>query len=158
MPINTRRVAGRRDVRYESFDDLLADAERVTSSPRRTLGNWTVAQILGHVAVSLNQSIDGLDMPVPAPVRWIARLLFKRRFLTRPQLPGFIFPERLKPLLEVPADTTPDAALQQLRHAIQRVQREPHRAPNVLLGQLTRAETDAFHLRHAEMHMSFIVE
>jgi hypothetical protein len=85
-------------------------------------------------------------------------LLFKLRFLTRPQSPGFIFPERLKPLLEAPADTTPAAALQQLRQAIQRVQRESRRAPNVLLGQLTRAETDAFHLRHAELHMTFIVE
>ena len=157
MSVNTKKVEGRRTVRYESFDDLLADAERVATGEHTTIGNWNVGQILAHIAKALHLSIDGIDISVPAPVRWLASKLFKRRFLTKPLIAGFKFPEQLKPQLEFPVDTAPQAALVELREAVARVRRETRRAANPMLGEMTPDESDAFQLRHAEMHMSFIV-
>ncbi len=50
--INTKQVTGRRVVRYESFDEILADAERLAVVPTRTLGNWSIGQIFSHLAKS----------------------------------------------------------------------------------------------------------
>ncbi len=44
MPVDVKAVRGRRDLKYTSFDDLLADAENLVSSPQtRTLGNRPLA-------------------------------------------------------------------------------------------------------------------
>ncbi len=44
-----------------------------------------------------------------------------------------------------------------LRQAIHRLQTEEKRAPNPVLGKLTREEWDRLHCRHAELHLSFLV-
>lgn len=50
MLLDTKKVTGRRLVRIESFDELLADAERHAAVPTRTLSNWSVGQIYKHLA------------------------------------------------------------------------------------------------------------
>jgi hypothetical protein len=47
--------------------------------------------------------------------------------------------------------------LNELRAAIDRLNREPKRAPSPVFGKMTREEWDQLHLRHAELHLSFFV-
>ena len=89
MPIKTKKVQGRRTVRYESFDELLADVRRLAGSEVRTLGNWSQGQIYEHIARALDSSIDGMGFSLPAPVRWMMTLLMKRRFLKKSIPAGF---------------------------------------------------------------------
>ena len=78
---------------------------------------------------------------------------FKKRFLTKPIPAGFKAPGRFVP---DPTDVAP--ALDLLRKAIARQHEIAERAPHPALGDLSREDWDQFNLRHAEMHMSFIVE
>ena len=153
MTINTKKVVGRRSVRYESLDDLLADAQRLASGNVRTLGNWSQGQICDHLATSLDSSIDGFDMSFPAPLRWMMSIFMKKKFLTKELPPGFKTPEKY-----LPAEISTADGLAALAKAIVRQQSDPNRVPHPGFGKLSRDEWNQFHLRHAEMHMSFLVE
>src|ERR1043166_9592063 len=85
--IDARKVKDRRKGRYESYDELLADAERLVAldaqrdaqgaSKVRPLGNMQLGQALGHLALWMNASIDGVpeDLRPPAPAKAVARLM-----------------------------------------------------------------------------------
>jgi hypothetical protein len=156
MSINTAKVAGRRVVAYESLDDVLMDAERLVADPRvKMLGNWSLGQMLAHLAAGLNMSIDGVEH-VP---RWYIRLLgpfFKRRFLRRFS-PGMQLPKPMADKIVPAAAVTPQEGLKLLQDATKRFRADQTRKPHNVFGKLTGAEWHQLHLRHAELHMSFAI-
>ena len=154
MQLKTKKVEGRRQVRYESIDDFLADAQRLAGSPVRTLGNWSQGQIYMHLARSLDGSIDGIDMKVAAPMRWMMTLLFKKKFLEDAIPPGFPAPDG--PMR--PDETSVEDGLAALENAVARQKNEASRVPHPGFGNIGRDGWDKFNLRHTELHMSFIVE
>lgn len=156
MTVNTRSARGRRPVRYESLDELLQDAETLTAGEVETVGNWSQGQILQHLAATMNCSIDGFPSQLPRAVRWLVRLLFKRRFLSRTLPSGFRIPKAFSAALQ-PPEVNAEAGLASLRNAVSRLRGEDARAPHPALGELTNAEWDRLHCRHAELHMSFVV-
>lgn len=153
MPIKTSKVQGRRQVNYASYSDLLADAEQLAKTKVKTLGNWSFGQILKHVAQSTDSSIDGSGFVLPAPVRWIFTLLMKRKFLTQPIPAGFRAPKQYQP----EETTSVEEALRLLRRAITRQETEVKRVMHPAFGMISKDEWTQFNLRHAEMHMSFVV-
>jgi hypothetical protein len=155
MPVNTRKVKGRRTLDYSSFEELLADAERMSSGNVRTIGNWSPGQIFRHLAMVMNGSIDGLAVTFPWPLRMMAKL-FKNKLLNGPMPAGF----KIKPHNEramVPGPTPTEEGLADLRAAVARVQRESHRASHPIFGNLSKEEWDKLNLKHASLHMSFLV-
>lgn len=153
--INTKNVTGRRDLHFSNFDELLADVEQLASGEVRTLGNWSFAQVLLHLARSLDSAIDGAPFSFPAPIQWLMSLLMKNRFLTKPLTPGFKLPAKAGKL--IPEEVSLAEALEVFRKAIDRSKKQTNRARHGGFGKLTREESDQFHLRHAEMHLSFVV-
>lgn len=151
--INTKKVQNRREVHYANLDDFLNDACKLSETSVRTVGNWSQGQIYLHLARAMNGSIDGVDMRVPAPMRWIMILLFKKKFLEKALPAGFPAPDGpLKPDV-----TSPEEGLDALRQAVERQRRETRRVPHPAFGNLGPEGWRKFHLRHAEMHMSFIL-
>lgn len=151
MRVNTKRVVGRRLVRYDSLADLLDDAKRLSQVEVRSLGNWSPGQVYEHLARSLDASIDGMDFSLPAPARWLMTLLMKKKFLKEKLPPGFKSSAAF-----VPSETTTEAGLVSLERAVLRQQQESSRAPHPAFGRIGRDGWTEFHLRHAEMHMSFL--
>jgi hypothetical protein len=151
MSINTRKVEGRREVRYKSMDDLLEDARRCAVDGSTTIGNWSISQIYQHLTDVLHAGIDGFPPSGFWLLRLIARMFFKNKMLTDGLEPGFKNP-RLKP-----ADIPIADALAQFVTAIERFQANPERAPHPWWGAFTSEEAVQFQLRHSELHMSFIV-
>ena len=155
VSIDTKKVQGHRDVSYQSLDDLSVDAMRCAEEGWVTIGNWSVGQIYHHLSVALHASIDGFGFKAFWPKRLIARTFLKKKFLTQSHPRGVRIPSKMKRL--EPTDMPVDDALAQLTSAIERFQTNPNRAPDPLFGQLTKEESDQFQLRHAELHMGFIV-
>lgn len=151
MTVNTKKVQDRRAVRYASLSELLIDVENLAASEVRTLGTWSFGQILKHLALSLDSSIDGTGFMLPAPARWLMSLLMKKKYLSQPIPAGFKSVAQF-----IPGETSLDEGLASLRVAINRQQGEPRRAMHPAFGTLSNAEWEAFNLRHAEMHMSFV--
>ncbi len=155
MTVQTKSVAGRRTVSYQSYDDLLADAEEMAHGVVQTLGNWSLGQIFKHLAAAMEGSIDGIPFQMPLLMRLMAPLL-KRKFLTKPLPSGFQIASNARAAMEPDATVSTAEALDALRYAVSRCQSETDRAAHPLFGRLSREEWDQFNLRHAEMHMSFV--
>lgn len=144
----------RRELRFESFDEVVDDVNSHATPDAQTLGNWSVGQICEHLAVAMERSIDGYGFQAPWPIRLGGRLL-KRRILTKPMRAGFKLRGKAREVL-VPEHADDAEARKRLLHAITRLREEATREPHPVFGRLTRDEYDLLHLRHAELHLSFI--
>lgn len=155
--IDTCKVAERRQLHFNSLDDIGADVERLAKSREiRALGNWSPGQVFQHVANVMNKCIDGFAFRPPAIIRFVVRCFFKRRFLTKPMAPGFKLPAAAASEL-IPPATTQEAGLDSIRRALARLQTETIRVPSPVLGPLTVEQWNQLHCRHAELHLSFLV-
>ncbi len=154
MAVNTKTVQNRRELHYESFADVLNDANALAKSGYKTVGNWSYGQILNHLATAMSATIDGFESRAAWPMRAMANLLFKKRFLTKTLPAGFQIPTKWKKL--IPHEVSVEEGLENLRTAIGRLQTETARASHPFLD-LTAEQSDLMQLRHAELHMSFVV-
>jgi len=155
MAVNTAKVANRRTLHFANFQEVLREAEQLAAGKYTTLGNHSYGQILKHLAIGMTASIDGGITPAPWFVRWLAPL-FKKKIIRGPMSAGF----NLSPTAESelwPGETSTADGLDALRKAIRRLETETTRAPSPFLGKLTREESDQLHLRHSELHLSFVV-
>jgi hypothetical protein len=159
MTIKTKKVQGRRQLRYADYDAFLTDAEATAadSANVKNLGNWSIGQVFQHLAKSLLTSVEGADFKAPLPIRVIAKLFFKKKFIYKALPAGFPIPDHAAKIF-LPADqVAADSGIAELRSAIERVKSDKTRAEHGLFGKLTNEEWDNFNLRHAELHMSFLV-
>jgi hypothetical protein len=151
MAVKTARVAGRRRLHFETYQDVLDDVRALAAGPTRQLGNWSLGEICHHLAKTMDMSIDGSKAQFP----WILRTigpLFKKRFISRPMPAGYTVPKGSGLMPE--ADATGVAALER---AVARIEQTHQRSPHALFGPMTREEWDQLHMRHCELHLSFIV-
>lgn len=155
-PIDTAKVKGRRQVRYESYDDLLADAERMAGLEVRTLGNWSYGQILDHLARSIHAMIEGPGFSMPMPMRFIMRQLMMKKMVHQELPPGFKFPVKVSDRFTPPEGAQVEPSLDALREAVARVKSTDQRGLHPAFGTVKTSDWDSFQLRHCEMHMSFV--
>jgi hypothetical protein len=156
MKVDTKRVAGRRALHFETLDNIVRDAQMLASRRASTIGNWTLAQIFEHLAKSTEASLDGVKERPSLFLRLFARVL-KKRFLTKPMPSGFTLPRNLQAELLPSDQATTEAFLARLRAAVDRTKSESHREPQVIFGRIPVQENNQIHLRLAEMHLSFAV-
>lgn len=152
--VDTSTVAGRRDVRYNSLDELAADAERLLAGGYTRLGNWNLGTMCTHLARSLQTGLDGWPIKINFLVRFVARRLYKDKAL-RKLKPGFKLPKKAASL--APHIEEDRLGVEELQATIARWKRESQRHAHAFFGHLTDDEWNQLMLRHAEMHMSFLV-
>jgi hypothetical protein len=155
-PVNTVKVTGRRELHFSKLADIQAEAERLATVPVRQLGNWSLGQTFSHLARTMKMSLDGGNFRALWFIRLLAPL-FKKKFLRDPMRPGFKLKSAAAEQLVPESPVSTPEGLDDLRKTIDRLQREPQRAPSPVFGAMTREEWDQLHLRHSEMHLSFFV-
>jgi len=156
--VDTKHVAGRRSLRFERIDDALADAEAMATAERegrlRRVGNWTLGQILGHLATWVAYAYDGVPVTPPLLIRWIMRPM-KKRFLYKGMPAGVHIPKT--PGGTSGTDVLPlEEGLNRYRAACARLKAEAPQRRHPIFGQMTHAEWIAGQLRHGELHLSFV--
>jgi hypothetical protein len=156
MAIDTSKIPNRRQLHFDTTQDIADDVERLNQGKIKTLGNWSGGQILRHLSIVMDGSIDGAKARPPWPFRLLGRFFFKSRILTKGMTPGFQLKGQPARVL-VPPATDWQEGLQIFRRAIQRQKTETKREPHPFLGPLTRDEWNRLHCRHAELHLSFLV-
>jgi hypothetical protein len=156
--VDTAKAAGRRMLRFESIDQVMADVDRLVEAERagrlQRLGNWTLGQTLGHLATWVEYGYIGCPLKVPFFIRWILRLR-KQTFLYGPMKAGVKIPGVAGGTLA----TQPvplEEAFEHLRRMMERLKSEAPTAPSPIFGKLTHEEGIAINLRHAELHLGFL--
>lgn len=111
-------VRKRRQLTFNSLDEILQDAARWEAEQYEPIGNWSCGQILRHLAITMNGAIDGFGFRASWMIRVVARLM-KQSVITKSMRPGFQLPKRAKSLL--PADNVSTAqGLAELKAALAR--------------------------------------
>ncbi|MEZ6048420.1 MAG: DUF1569 domain-containing protein [Planctomycetaceae bacterium] len=145
----------RRRVRYDSLDEFRLDVDFFAQHAYVTVGNWSYPQILTHLYRVMNASFDGFPFMMPWPVRFMARLFRKPVFhFGFPS--GFKMPRQAKPFLPEDAEDLP-TAVEKMHDAIHRLQDHVPNKPHAVFGHMDYDDWVRCHLRHAELHMSFVV-
>jgi hypothetical protein len=148
----------RRTLHFTSMDDIMRDAEKLAAAERngklRQLGKWTLGQACGHLAAWINYGFDGTPANVPLIIRLFARPL-RRRFIYKPLHPGGRLPKIPGGTLATEVLPT-DEGLARLRLACNRLKNDVPKIPNAVFGQLNADEWRNLHMRHAELHLSFL--
>ena len=155
MPVDTAKVEGRRTLKFNSLDDIVAELERLNLAKLRTIGNWSPGQILRHLSVPMEWSLDGAKVKAPLIIRFFGWFI-KKRFLRNPMPAGFVLPKDTADHL-VPGETSWEEGLRILRASIHRLKSESQRHPSPFLGELTHEQWEQLHCRHAELHLSFLI-
>lgn len=156
--IDTKRVVGRRKLRFATIDDALAESECLAAADRagkaRCLGNWTLGQIFGHLAVWIEFAYRDIPLQIPFWIRLMMRPL--KRWVVKGKMPaGSRIPNVPGGTLGTKQFSTDDG-LKRYREALARLQKETPTKPHPLFGRMTHQQWIGLHLRHAELHLSFV--
>jgi len=156
--IDTGKVTGRRQLHFDSIDQMLADVDALVVADKagrlKRIGNWTLGQTLNHLATWMEFAFTGSPLNPPFFIRWLIRMK-RKQFFVGPMPAGVKIPG-------VPGGslgTQPAAleeALPRFCRAAERLKREAPTMPHNLFGRLSHADWQAINLRHAELHLSFL--
>jgi hypothetical protein len=154
MAVLTSKVTGRRQLHFDTLDDIATDIDRLNQGQVKALGNWSPGQVLRHLAMSMDSSIDGFGFQFPLPFRLLCKIM-KNRFLSKSMPAGFKVPPKAGPALTPPATDWAEG-VRLIHEAVRRMKADPHRAKSPLFGAMSNADWDRMHCRHAELHLSFL--
>jgi len=147
--------ATRRNLRFSSLDDILADAQALFDAGIQTHGNWTAGQIIGHIALAMHGSVHGFPFTAPLPLRIIGRVV--RNFPLNKGLPsGIKIPNKAFKAAVPPQDQPLEDALKKLTVAVKNAKEQQMNIRHPVFGKLSQAQWVQFHCRHAELHFSFL--
>ncbi len=157
--VDTRKVA-RRLLRFRGVAELEREVERLIQGERSGRlvwkGNWTLGQILGHIASWIEYFYSGFPMgPAPLGVRLFGKLM-KGRFLNKGLTAGFRLPKAREGTYGTERLST-DAGALKLRAALGRLKDgQPPRHASPVFGPMSVDEVTRLTLRHAELHLGFV--
>lgn len=158
MAVNTK-AAPHRTLAFASFEDILAEVDRIESAgdAASTTGNWSIGENCDHCAKFIRCACDGFDSLAPAPVRFIFRLMYKKKaFGDQPIPAGFKLPEKASALLPTPGITDAEG-LGELRKELKRViAGKEMTAASPLFGSLTHEQWLIIQRKHCALHLGFI--
>lgn len=145
----------RRDLNFKTLDDIVQDAQQLVSTPGAiVLGNWPLTQLLSHLALTVNSSIDGFSAKAPLTIRIVGPLI-KGFVLRAPKMkPGIKLPKEAI-ALAYPSAASAQVAFESLEKAIARTKTERMTARHPAFGKMSHEEWTTLHLRHSELHLSF---
>ncbi len=159
--IDTAKVTDYRELRFESIGDIRRELEGIERAHRagtlRATGNWTPGQNFAHLAAFVNYAYDGYPPELANPP-WIIRTilkLMKKKFLYKRMPRGVKIPK-------IPSGTTGaddvsfEVGIARLRAGLDRLEKAPPTAPNVIFGPMTHEEWRSMHQRHCESHLGFL--
>ena len=149
--------AERRSLRFDDWDDVLAEVEALRAGGYETAG-WgtlTLGQACVHLASVLETAVDGTSEGLPGPLRWILKKLFLKSMLAHK--PSNVRAKTAKSF-EPPQQISDEEGIERMRQVIDKF--ENHQGdyePHLLFGKLSREEWKHQQLWHFEHHLGLLV-
>lgn len=147
----------RRKLHFDSYDDVVAECQRLLLSEYISNGSWSLGQICRHLRLTLDPCIDGYPrwMSIGLPLRPILRRLMLPRLLRGDSPAGIKTAGKF-----VPPDDVDDAAeVAALIASIQRLQNHTgYLHPHPGFGKFDAASLEQFNIAHAAHHLGFLAD
>ncbi len=155
--INTRK-AQRRTLRFDTIAQLREELARLEAANAagtlKTTGNWSVGQILGHLAAWIDYAYDGYPMSPPLWVRAMGRLM-------KPFVTGMSMPPGVR-IYGAPAGTYGGEnlefaeGLRRMRAALDRLEKSAPTRPSPMFGRFSHEGWKRLNLNHAALHLGYV--
>lgn len=146
----------RRDVHFDSLEQAMAEANRLAGCKVSTSGNYSLGQILEHLARALDFAIGvGPTMRIPWIGRVIGRII-RGRIIKGPPKPGVKLPKKGQSLLWPTEPVETQTGLQRLQDAYRRFIQVEQYQPHPFFGKMTAEEHHKLQCRHFELHLGFV--
>src|SRR5262245_43122858 len=154
----------RRSVTFGSLADVRQEIDRLDAARRRgsleRRGNWSLDQCCQHLGRWIEFSLDGFPFQYPWHYRLVGRILKRvswRGLVSLALRPGFSNPPGVR-AVEPDAVVAEGAGVTYLLRQVGRSKRGKRMIqPSPVEGPITHEQWCYFHLRHAELHLSFQV-
>jgi hypothetical protein len=144
----------RRELRFKTFEEALAELERLEQGPVTPLGNWSFFQALDHCAGAIRFSMGGTPLPRPGWKRRLTGWIFKKITLWKGSIRAGVQNPRVSSQ-RVEGDAVETA--QRLRETIKTFQSyNGPWTPHPFFGRLTKAEWEKIHIYHMANHFGFL--
>jgi len=153
-PVDTRQ-ARRRPLRFNSLAEMKAEIDRLAVMQVRPTGNWSLAQAIDHLAAIMEGSLDGIAAQAPWFIRMLSPL-FRHKALHKGIDPGIQLTGKMRAVLPLD-DVTIDKAMDRMNRVFARLgdgETMARRSP--VFGTMTHDDWSLLHMRHAELHLSFM--
>jgi hypothetical protein len=146
--------SARRELEFQSFDEALAEVDRLLTGRYQRRGNWDLAQTCDHLAYSFEGSVRGFDFGVPRMVQMLIGQYALRYVLRNRRAP---FRPRVPRRLEPPSGKDPQACALRLKNSISEFESHAGElAPHPFFGKITRDQWRQIHLFHCAHHLAFL--
>jgi hypothetical protein len=151
----------RRELRFDSLDEVVRDAEHLLAVGYDKTGKWDLGQCCGHLSEWFRYQMEGYPRSplLLRPVFWFVRNTVAPRLVRKALASGTTKDGMPTIPQSVPSPGEDEArAVATLRDTVARWQAftgELH--PSPLFGMLTKDEWVKGHLIHAAHHLSFLV-
>jgi hypothetical protein len=144
----------RRSLKFGSLFEVMPEVNRLLQG-HRTVGGWSLGQVLNHLASGIILSMDGFPDPAPWIIRRTIGPIARRQIFQKGRMPdGVKLPKKYEPKPGVDARAEAEA----LRAAIQLF--GTHGGPwaeHPLLGPLSQDQWEKFHTMHSAHHLGFVL-
>src|SRR5262245_7349039 len=151
MPVDTGKVIDRRKLRFFTPEDMEADVAVLVDAERagrlKSLGNWSLGQVLNHLGSWVAFAHDGNPLKPPFVGRGIVGFR-KNKYLNEAMPAGVRIPG-VKGGTVAWEPCTLDEGLAKFNAAWGRMKKEAPTLPNPLFGPMTHDEWIRLQLRHA---------
>ncbi|MBK8267345.1 MAG: DUF1569 domain-containing protein [Planctomycetes bacterium] len=159
--IDTAKVIEHRKLHFASIDECIAEVDRIVAADQagtlRRLGNWTAGQNLAHLASWIEYAYVGFPLKRPPFfVRWVLKFMVGK--YARDGMPkGVKIPGTERGTFGMDDIPTAEAA-ERYKKALARLKNgEPSRYHSPGFGQVSESVRLQLMLRHAELHLGFLV-
>lgn len=151
----------RRELNFDSLDDVVRDAEHLLAVGYDKVGNWDLAQCCGHLSEWFRYQMDGFPKAplLLRPVFWLFRntigpALGRKAFKAGTMRPGL----PTVPQSVMPGGEDAAKAVATLGNTIDRWKAYTGRLhPSPLFGSMTKDEWMKGQLIHCAHHLSFLI-
>lgn len=147
----------RRELKFNSLDEVVAEAERLAAGEVRTTGSHTFAEILNHLAISQDAAAGRKQAP-PPPFFMKLMLPFIRMMVLngKPLKPGIKLPAKGESFFWPDKNIDLPTALTNLKESTQYYQTNGALEKHPFFGKMSAEVSEDFNCRHAALHLSFV--
>lgn len=151
----------RRALKFGSFDEILAEVERLQKDGYQQLGKWNLSQTCRHLNDWMTFPLDGFPKP-PLPIQWMLTLMkvtigkrkFKQILASGSMAPG----SPTMPQTVYQPDVDEVTAIDQFRKTIMRMR--DHKGPvfpSPLFGAMDLESAHRLQFIHCAHHLGLLV-
>jgi hypothetical protein len=149
MPLSPRELS------YQSFDDILAEVDRLHKNGYDRAGNWDLAQNLDHLRFFIEGGLEGYSFKVRWLIKFLLGKMVLRRILTQKKMKRGVFTPQ-KPL--PPSGLDEAESVRKFKESLARFRsHQGEYQPSPFFGQLTRQECHEMNLIHCNHHLGYLI-